>query len=96
MRKVFLSVPMSGKTEAEIRKEIDYLKSFADSKTDLCVDNFIDAPWYGSQLYCLGEAIKKLGYCDVIFMHPDWKSAKGCRVEEFVAREYGIEVVYIK
>lgn len=43
----------------------------------------------------LSEAIRKLGTCDAILMHPAWRTAHGCNVEWTVAKEYGIPVRYI-
>ena len=92
MRSVFLSVPMNGKTDDEIKDELDYLKTHLRPE-DVAVDNFIEKPANSERLYCLAEAIKKIGECDAIILHPNWRSSKGCRIEYRVAIEYGIPII---
>lgn len=89
MEKVFISFPMHGKSFKEalaIRDSmIDYLKP-----DQVPVDNLIEKPEDSERLYCLGEAIKKLGECDMALFHPEWQKCNGCCVEMLVAKRYGI------
>lgn len=96
--KVFISVPMGGRADEEIRHDIDSAKidisndpAFEGCEVEI-IDNFIEKPEGVGKLYCLGEAIKKLGDCDYVFMCPGWKLAKGCHVEMAVASNYSIPV----
>ena len=97
MKKLFVSVPMKGRTEEEIKSSIQKMKKIAEicegEELEL-IDSYIEdnppkdtkeAVWY------LGESIKKLSQADVfigIQEHYDWS---GCRVEFFMAQEYGIK-----
>ena len=92
-KRVFLSFPMRGYTGNEIiemKKEmIPCLK-----QSEIPIDNYIEQPsWCKERLWCLGEAIKKLGECDAAIFHYKWKEARGCIVERTVAEQYGIEII---
>lgn len=102
MKKVFLSLPMHGKSDLEIRNEINYLKSDEikqkleiELNDDIeYIDNF-DATGTESdgRLYYLGQAIQKLDKCDAILFASNWESAKGCKIEYDVAIMYRIKVI---
>lgn len=97
MKKLFVSVPMRGRTEEEIKASIQKMKKIAEvyegEEMEL-IDSYIEdnppqnknqAVWY------LGESIKKLSQADVfigIYESYDWN---GCQIERDVARRYGIK-----
>ena len=105
-KRVFLSLPMSGYADEWIRKEILSMIEKLEPDED-AVFNFnlypreinMDLETCNSEIYSrfknLSEAIKKLGTCDAILMHPAWRTAHGCNVEWTVAKEYGIPIRYI-
>lgn len=97
--KVFISIPFKGRTDEAIKHDIHQLKNqFAEFylKKNLCkikfVDNFIEKPADSERLYCLGEAIKKLGDCDIVIFGKDFHKADGCMIEYEVAWRYGIKM----
>lgn len=51
-----------------------------------------DASWYDHMV----KDISMLFGCDQILMLPCWVHSKGARIEHFIAREIGIEVVQFK
>ena len=97
MKKLFVSVPMKGRTEEEIRKSIDKMKKIAEifegEELEL-IDSYIEhnppqdckqAVWY------LGESLKKLSEADVfIGIHDSW-DWNGCEIENDVAIRYGVK-----
>ena len=99
--KVFLSLPMNGRSTSEIQADINTMKSqillhhpFGDEEI-IFVDNFCTEgryPWgvVTPNLINLGEAIKKMACCNAIVFHPDWEESAGCRVEYEVGLRYGI------
>lgn len=103
-KRVFVSVPMSGKDDAIIERNIQvtiarYLKLTKQSfKNVEFYDNFHacqkltwDHKTYKVPgLSYLGFAISNLGDCDEAIFGQGWKSARGCRIEERVCKEYGI------
>ena len=97
MKKLFVSVPMKGRTEEEIRKSIDKMKKIAEiyegEELEL-IDSYIEhhppqdckqAIWY------LGESLKKLSEADVFVTIDETWSWAGCQTERDVAERYGIK-----
>ena len=101
MKKLFVSVPMKGRTEEEIKASIQKMKKIAEiyegEELEL-IDSYIEdnppkdskeAVWY------LGESLKKLAQADVfigICESYDWN---GCHIERQVAERYGIKAYTI-
>ncbi len=97
MKKLFVSVPMKGRTEDEIKASIQKVKKIAEiyegEELEL-IDSYInDNPpkennegvWY------LAESLKKLAQADVfmgICESYDWI---GCQIERETAERYGIK-----
>lgn len=97
MKKLFVSVPMKGRIEEEIKASIQKMKKIAEiyegEELEL-IDSYIEdnppkdskeAVWY------LGESLKKLAQADVfigIDEAYDWNS---CYTERDTAQRYGIK-----
>lgn len=96
MKKLFVSVPMKGRTEEEIKASIQKMKKIAEAYEGeelKLIDSYIEdnppkdnneAVWY------LGESLKKLAQADVfigIRESYDWSS---CQIEGETAERYGI------
>lgn len=97
MKKLFVSVPMKGRVDEEIRKTIDKMKKIAEiyegEEMEL-IDSYIEdnppkdskeAVWY------LGESLKKLAQADVFVGINDVWNWDGCQIESDVASRYGIK-----
>lgn len=54
---------------------------------------FESAPHGAAPLWFLGKSIQFLGQADVAYFIGDWEKYRGCRTENFVAKEYGIKVI---
>lgn len=94
--KVFISQPMNGKTNEEIKAEREILIAKAkENYGDIeVIDSFFEnAPHDAKPLWFLGESIKKLADADVAVFAKDWESARGCKIENQCAIAYGIETV---
>ena len=97
MKKLFISLPMAGKSEEEIRNKMAEYKENAEylmgEELEL-IDSFMeaDAPedikdagvWY------LGKSIMMMAEADVVYFGRGWRSARGCVVEYEVAYRYKI------
>lgn len=97
MKKLFVSVPMKGRKEEEIKASIQKMKKIAEinegEELEL-IDSYIEdnppkdskeAVWY------LGKSLKKLAQADVfigIAENYDWN---GCCIERETAERYGIK-----
>ena len=102
--KVFISVPMVGRTDEEIAGAIVIAKSklvkiaVENNEAIEYVDNFVsmrdDTDIKDPAMYCLGGAIQKMSKCDAIYFCPGWKGARGCVIEWQVAVQYGLMRLY--
>lgn len=98
MQKVFISVGMNGRPCGDVLDDIARAKENITHKygpLNLYITHNYDCkfPDGGERLYCLGEAIKKLGDCDACYFVKDWEKHKGCLVEYLVCKLYGIEII---
>ena len=104
MKKLFVSLPMRGLNEREIRNRMNYLKSLVEFELQeevILIDSFIENEPDSEEinnvgLYYLGESIKELAYADIVIFANGWTKARGCRVEHAAAVEYGIKILYAK
>jgi isocitrate dehydrogenase kinase/phosphatase len=101
MKKLFISCPMKGRTEENIRTSMDRMHRVAELVFDqeleviqfyideTAPENVNPAIWY------LGESIKRLAEADY-FIGIDYSSEfKGCNHERDVAYAYGIPVTMV-
>lgn len=101
MKKLFVSVPMKGRTEEEIKASIQKMKKIAEiyeGEELKLIDSYTkstppkdskEAVWF------LGESLKKLAQADVfigICENYDWN---GCCIEKETAERYGIKAYAI-
>lgn len=97
MKKLFVSVPMKGRTEEEIKASIQKMKKIAEiyegEELEL-IDSYIEdnapkdskeAVWY------LGESLKKLAQADVFIGIDEAYDWNGCYIERNTAQRYGIK-----
>jgi hypothetical protein len=97
MKKLFISQPMRGKTNEEImavrEKAIESAERELGEKVEV-IDSFLkDAPVDANPLWHLAKSLELLSTADVAYFAKDWEEARGCRIENECAIEYGIELV---
>ena len=97
MKKLFVSVPMKGRTEEEIKASVAKMKNIAEAyegeELEL-IDSWVEenppadcnvSVWY------LGKSIEKLAEADVFIGISDTGGWPGCQVEAEAAQLYGIK-----
>lgn len=97
MKKLFVSVPMKGRTEEEIKASIQKMKEIAEvyegEELEL-IDSYVkDNPpkdnhqsvWY------LGKSLEKLSEADIFIGIEDDFDWSGCYIERTTAHRYGIK-----
>lgn len=100
MTKVFISVPMKGRSEEDIKSDIERAKGilrsaidnveFADSFYKDDVESRVcDAKKHPGLAY-LGRSLKDMADCDIVFFCNGWEHARGCWLEKRAARSYGL------
>ena len=100
MKKLFVSVPMKGRTEEEIKASIQKMKKIAEvyegEELEL-VDSYVEdnAPKNANPpVWYLGKSLEKLSEADIfigISRDYDWD---GCYIERLVADKYGIKTYF--
>lgn len=101
MKKLFVSVPMKGRTEEEIKASIQKMKKIAEiyegEELEL-IDSYIeDNPPKDSKeaVWFLGESLKKLAQADVFMGICEIYDWNGCCIEMETANKYGIKAYTI-
>lgn len=102
MKKLFISVPMKGRTEENIRKSIERMHKIAEvvfeEELEVIPSYVEDKPPKDSQqaIWYLGESIKKLAEADY-FIGIRWQDHfKGCSIETDIAYKYGIQSYFVE
>lgn len=97
--KVFISQPMSGLSNEEIRRvrkkaQDDCCKMFNIDNVEVLDTWYEDfEEMYTNHFWCLGEAIKKLAYADLVWFVQGWEDSHGCCVEMACVKEYNLPYV---
>lgn len=109
MPTIYISQPMSGRSEAEIIEErnraVEEIIKIYGADVEICDNYHTDCErnivasttlQYNTNhdLYWLGEALKVLSWADVIWFCADWEFSRGCKIENMAALFYGVERVY--
>lgn len=97
--RVFISQPMAGKTEDEIKLEkegiVNEIKSlYPDAEI---IDSFVtEQPpeeCVNVHLWYLGQSLTFLSKSDVAYFAEGWSKNRGCKIEHAAAVAYGIPIV---
>lgn len=102
--KVFLCLPMSGRTEEDILKEINEMKEasihYFQDKHPGCdivyIANYRPEAEEESNnpVFLLGRGIMTLmSQADVCLFSKNWKDSKGCKIEHDIAEAYKIDIM---
>ena len=101
MKKLFISCPMKGRTEENIRKSMEKMHKIAEIVFDQeleVIPTYIEdnPPENGNQaIWYLGKSIQLLAEAD-FFIGIEWTDFfKGCSAERNIARDYGIRSTYV-
>lgn len=96
MKKLFISCPMKGRTEENIRKSMEKMHKMAeiifDQELEVIPTYIEDTPPENNHqaVWYLGKSIEMLAGADYFIGIECYGHFKGCEIERFVARDYGI------
>ncbi len=97
MKKLFISQPMKGKADEEIlaarEKAIRSAEEKLGEPVEVIDSFFQSAPADARPLWFLGKSLELLAKADVAYFANGWEDARGCRIENTCAIEYGIDLV---
>lgn len=94
--KVMISQPMNGRNQEEIKKERqDIIERFNKMHIEVINTLFIEEvpDDCNVAVYYLGKSISAMKDIDALYMCENWFNARECRIENQVAREYGIKIL---
>lgn len=88
---------MNGKTNDEIlsvrKKAIKSAERELGEPVEVIDSFFKDAPHDARPLWFLGKSLELLSTADVVYFAKGWKNARGCRIENQCAVDYGIDLI---
>lgn len=97
MKKLFISQPMKGKTDEEIlaerREAIRSAERQLGEAIEVIDSFFQSAPADAKPLWFLGKSLELLAGADIAYFAKGWQEARGCKIENICAIEYGIAVI---
>jgi len=102
MKKVFISQPMNGRSDKDIKEERENILRMVSEKLGEEVEEiqsfiplrFRERDYKVPGLAYLGESLKMLANADVAVFAKGHENARGCRVEHHAAEAYGIDIMY--
>lgn len=97
LKKLFISQPMRGKSDEEIlaerQKAIESAERYLGESVEVIDSFFQSAPADVRPLWFLGKSIELLSTADIVYFAKGWEDARGCRIENECAIQYGITVI---
>ena len=101
MKKLFVSVPMKGRTEEEIKASIQKMKKIAEiyegEELEL-IDSYVEGnpPKNNHQsVWYLGKSLEKLSEADIFIGIEDDYDWSDCYIEKITAHKYGIKSYHV-
>lgn len=101
MKKLFVSCPMKGRTEENIRKSMERMHKIAelifDQELELIPTYIEDTPPENNHqaVWYLGKSIELMAEADYFIGVQYTEFFEGCNCEAHVARSYGIPSTYV-
>ena len=97
MKRLFISQPMKGKSDEEIlatrKRAVESARRIVNEEVEVIDSFFQNAPADERPLWFLGKSLELLATADIAYFAKGWETARGCRIENTCAIEYGIETV---
>jgi hypothetical protein len=95
MSKLFISQPMKGKTEEEIKQEredaLKFAKEVLQEDVELIDSYIVENPPKNADmaLWCLGRSLTMMAEADIVCFAKGWDETRGCKIEHACAVAYG-------
>lgn len=100
MAKLFISQPMKGKTDEQIKTEreqaIQEAEKVLGESVEIIDSFFENAPAEAKPLWFLGKSLELLANADIAYFAKGWENARGCKIEHDSAIAYGIKCIEYK
>lgn len=102
-RTIMISQPMKGLSNEKIiearKKAIHTLKTLGydvidNFFTDYTDDGYIAEDIKHKPVAYLAKSIEKMSKCDAVYFIKGWETARGCKIEHEIAKDYGLAIIY--
>ena len=105
MKKAMISQPMNGIPSSEIIRTRDRAISWLNengftventlfSDKECPQDKLAEEGVKKINIYMLGKSLEVMSKVDTVYFCEGWNKARGCQTEHFVAKSYGLNVLY--
>lgn len=104
MKKIFISQPMRGRADEEIRAEREAIlaqvaEKFPDEDVQeiksFIPDEFHEADWKNVGLVYLGKSLMMLAEADLAVFAQGYADARGCKIEHEATVAYNVNRMYM-
>lgn len=93
MKRIYISLPITGTNEKETREHADLVKAMLSRSGYEAVNPFeIYAGKNPDYKDHLCSDLRALADCDGIYLCKGWRWSRGCRIERNFADEFGLEI----
>jgi hypothetical protein len=92
-KKLYVSIPITGFPIEKVKKDAQLIKDKLSQQYDVITPFDVCQDTDKRYSYYMGEDIKVLLECDVIYMAHGWKSSRGCCLELYAAGLYGKDII---
>ncbi len=103
MPKLFVSLPMRGRTEEAVREEMAELHDICNNEYQTefeLIKNFehenLPSDISNESIWYLGKSIVNLSEADLVIFSANWRNAHGCIVEHMICALYDIPYVELQ
>lgn len=104
-KRAFISQPMRGKSEKEIRETRERATAALEAAGYTVVESFCSDEWHSSEtlekhgvqnipLLYLAKSLAAMSLCHAAYFCKGWETARGCRIEHEAAVAYGLTILY--
>ena len=94
MKKLFISQPMKGKTDAEILAEradaICCARDIIGKEVEIIDSFYTDFSDDAKPLEYLARSLMDMAKADIVYFAHGWEKSRGCQIEHECAVQYGI------
>lgn len=91
--KVMISQPMNVLTDEEIKAVREEVIKIINPEWEVL--NTLFNIEFDNPIYYLAKSIEKLAEADIVIFVPGWETARGCKIEYEIAKEYGKTIVIL-
>lgn len=106
-KRAMICQPMNGISDGEIRQVRDRAVAWLQKNGFTVENSLLSRDEYNKEalgkqdiknirIYFLGKSIEAMSRCDTVYFCKGWDKANGCQSEHFVAKTYGLKVLYEK